>query len=163
SAQWFGWFPTGVFLMLLLAGLLSLVLRYTVFGRYVFALGSNEATARLCGVNVPRTKLIVYTLAGVFFGVAGVSHFATTSTGSPHDGVGIELLVIAAVVIGGASLSGGRGSILGALAGALLMAFIKSGCVQMDVHSAYQSIILGAVLIGAAFVDQIRQRRLAMQ
>ena len=97
---------------------LSLVLRYTVFGRYVFALGSNEQTARLCGLNVPALKVAVYTLGGLFVGLAGMYQFAKLKVGNPTSGVGLELRVIAAVVIGGASLSGGRGTVLGTLTGA---------------------------------------------
>ncbi len=108
----------GVWMMLAMAFVLSLVLRYTVFGRYVFALGSNEQTARLCGLNVPALKVAVYTLGGLFIGLAGVYQFAKLKVGNPTSGVGLELKVIAAVVIGGASLSGGRGTVLGTLAGA---------------------------------------------
>ena len=104
-----------------MAVVVSLVLRYTVFGRYVFALGSNEQTARLCGLNVPALKVAVYTLGGLFIGLAGVYQFAKLKVGNPISGVGLELKVIAAVVIGGASLSGGRGTVLGTLTGALLM------------------------------------------
>ena len=94
------------------------VLRYTVFGRHVFALGSNESTARLCGINVPRLKIAVYTLSGLFIGLAGrVPIRSLSGRSSPTSGIGYELKIIAAVVIGGASLSGGRGSVLGTLAG----------------------------------------------
>src|SRR5689334_6283983 len=102
----------GVWIMLLLAFLVSLVLRYTIFGRYVFAVGSNEQTARLCGINVPGLKIAVYSLSGLFVGLAGVYQFAKLSVGNPISGVGLELKVIAAVVIGGASLNGGRGTVL---------------------------------------------------
>ncbi len=121
-------FAWGVWLALVLAALVALVLRYTVFGRYVFALGSNEQTARLCGINVPLTKIAVYTLGGLFVGLAGIYQFARLQTGNPMSGTGLELKMIAAVVIGGGSLSGGRGSILGTVAGAIMTAAIGSGC-----------------------------------
>jgi ribose transport system permease protein len=149
----------GVWLILAMAACMSLVLRYTVFGRYVFAVGSNEQTARLCGVNVPLVKLAVYTLGGLFVGLAGIYQFAKLSVGNPTSGVGLELRVIAAVVIGGASLRGGRGTILGTLTGALLMQTIASGCTQIGVDNPMQDIILGAIIVAAVTLDQIRQRR----
>jgi ribose/xylose/arabinose/galactoside ABC-type transport system permease subunit len=150
----------GVWIMLLMAFVVSLMLRFTVFGRYVFALGSNEQTARLCGLNVPALKVAVYTLSGLFVGIAGVYQFAKLNVGNPISGIGLELKVIAAVVIGGASLSGGRGSILGTLTGALLMQTIASGSTQLGLKNPVQDIILGAIIVAAVTVDQIRQRRM---
>jgi ribose transport system permease protein len=151
----------GVWIMLLMAVVVSLVLRYTVFGRYVFALGSNEQTARLCGINVPALKVAVYTLAGLFIGLAGIYQFAKLKVGNPISGVGLELRVIAAVVIGGASLNGGRGTVLGTLTGALLMQTIMSGCTQLGLSNPVVDIILGVIIVAAVTVDQIRQRRAA--
>jgi ribose/xylose/arabinose/galactoside ABC-type transport system permease subunit len=152
----------GVWLMLAMAVVVALVLRFTVFGRYVFALGSNEQTARLCGLNVPALKVAVYTLGGFFVGLAGVYQFAKLNVGNPTSGVGLELKVIAAVVIGGASLNGGRGTILGTLAGALLMQTIASGCTQLEIRNPVQDVILGVIIVAAVTVDQIRQRRGSM-
>ena len=149
----------GVWIMLAMAAVLSLVLRYTVFGRYVFAVGSNEQTARLCGVNVPALKVAVYTLSGFFIGLAGMYQFAKLKVGNPTSGVGLELKVIAAVVIGGASLSGGRGTVLGTLTGALIMQTIASGCTQLGLSNPVQDIILGVIIVAAVTVDQFRQRR----
>ena len=143
SAQWFGLFPAGVWLTLLLALISFFVLRYTVFGRHVFALGSNESTARLCGISVPRTKIMLYSLAGIFFGIAGVCQFARTSIGDPTSGLGLELRIIAAVVIGGGSLNGGRGSILGTFAGAAIMEVINSGCTHLELALGHRQLILG--------------------
>jgi ribose/xylose/arabinose/galactoside ABC-type transport system permease subunit len=151
----------GVWLMLLMAFIVSLVLRYTVFGRYVFALGSNEQTARLCGINVPAMKIAVYGLAGLFVGLAGIYQFAKLKVGNPISGAGLELKVIAAVVIGGASLNGGRGTVLGTLTGALLMQTIVSGCTQLGLSNPVQDIILGVIIVAAVTIDQIRQRRMA--
>jgi ribose/xylose/arabinose/galactoside ABC-type transport system permease subunit len=148
----------GVWLMLLMAIAVSLLLRFTVFGRYVFALGSNEQTARLCGLNVPLLKIAVYTLSGLFVGIAGIYQFAKLSVGNPISGLGMELKVIAAVVIGGASLNGGRGSVLGAITGALLMQTIASGSTQLGLKNPSQDIILGIIIIAAVTVDQLRQR-----
>jgi ribose/xylose/arabinose/galactoside ABC-type transport system permease subunit len=151
--------PTGVWLMLALAVLLVLILRYSVFGRHVFAVGSNEATARLCGINVSLTKIAVYALAGAFVGIAGVYYFARLSVGNPTEGLGVELDVIAAVVIGGASLSGGRGSVLGSIAGAAMVVVIDSGCTQLGLPDPIQRILVGAIIIGAVAIDQWRLRR----
>lgn len=151
----------GVWLLLVLALVVSAVLRYTVFGRHLFAIGSNESTARLCGINVPATRVAVYTLAGLFVGVAGVFQFSRLTVGDPTSGTGKELPIIAAVVIGGGSLSGGRGSILGTLTGALIMQVISSGCTALKQPNSTQEMILGAIIVAAVTVDQVRQRRLA--
>ncbi|MEX2187198.1 MAG: ABC transporter permease [Pirellulales bacterium] len=154
-------FSTGVWVMLLLSIAVSLVLRYGVFGRYVFALGSNEATARLCGINVPWTRVAVYAIGGMFAGVAGIYQFAALGQGDPMGGVGKELRIIAAVVVGGGSLSGGRGSVLGTLSGAAIMAVIDHGSTMLSIGDMYQDILIGAIIIAAVALDQYRQRRMA--
>jgi ribose transport system permease protein len=151
----------GVWIMLALAFAVSLLLRHTVFGRYVFALGSNEQTARLCGLNIAGLKIAIYTLSGLFIGLAGIYQFAKLKVGNPISGVGLELKVIAAVVIGGASLNGGRGTVLGTLTGALLMQTIISGSTQLGLRNPIQDIILGIIIIAAVTLDQLRQRNAA--
>lgn len=153
--------PLGVWLALALALILAAVLRYTVFGRYVFALGSNESTARLCGINVATVKIAVYALAGLFVGIAGLYQFARLSVGNPTSGLGLELRVIAAVVIGGGSLSGGQGTVLGTLTGAAIMAVISSGSNALGLSNPLQDIILGVIIVAAVSFDQIRHRRMA--
>lgn len=157
-----GGMPMAVWITLALAACLAAVLHLTVFGRHVFALGSNEATARLCGIQVVRTKILVYALAGVFTGVAGIYQFSRLSSGSSTSGTGLELKIIAAVVIGGGSLSGGRGAVLGTLCGAAIMAVIESGCTQLGFNNPYQDIILGVIIVAAVTLDQFRQRRLGL-
>lgn len=152
--------PLGVWCVLLLAILITLFLRYTVFSRYIFALGSNESTARLCGINVFKTKVILYTLSGAFVGLAGIYQFARLSSGNPTSGMGLELKVIAAVVIGGGSLNGGRGSILGTLIGATIIFLIGNGCTQLGISNPVQDMILGIIIIAAVTIDQWRQYRL---
>ncbi len=153
---------SGVWLMLFLAILVAGLLRYSVFGRHIFALGSNEATAHLCGIKVNPTRIAVYTVAGFFVGVAGIFQFAVLGgEGDPSAGTGKELQIIAAVVIGGGSLSGGRGSILGTLSGAAIMAVIQHGCVVINVPDSFQEIIIGVIIVAAVTLDQVRQRRLA--
>jgi ribose transport system permease protein len=151
--------PSCGWITLLLAIALAVVLKYTVFGRHVFAVGSNESTARLCGINVPWTKIAIYTLAGLFIGVAGVFKFARLSIGDPTSGTGMELQIIAAVVIGGGSLSGGRGSVVGTLAGAGIMRVIAAGCTILGYGNPAQDIVVGLVIITAVAMDLIRQGR----
>ncbi len=151
--------PTGVWIALILALLTALMLRKTVFGRHIFALGSNEATARLCGLPVTRLKIAIYGLAGLFFGLAGLLQMTRLRQGDPTVAVGVELDVIAAVVIGGASLSGGTGTVLGSLIGALIMSVLRNGSQQMGWPTYIQEIIIGAVIILAVAIDRFRQKR----
>jgi ribose/xylose/arabinose/galactoside ABC-type transport system permease subunit len=152
-------FPPGVWLMLFLAVLVAAMLRYTRFGRHVFAIGSNEQTARLCGVNVGRTKFMIYAFAGMLVGIAGILEFATVALGEPTDRMGAELDVIAAVVIGGASLSGGQGSISGTLIGALIMTMVSNGCTKVGLSNWVQDIATGGIIIFAVTLDRLRHRR----
>lgn len=149
----------GVWLLFLLAGVAALALRRTVLGAWTFAIGSNEATARLCGVPVARTKVWIYTLGGLFAGLAGVLQFGRLTVGDPTTAMGKELDVIAAVVIGGASLSGGTGSILGSLIGAFLMSTLANGCNLTGVPNFVQEILIGAIIIAAVALDAARHRR----
>lgn len=154
-------FAPGVWVLLGLALLLALVLHLTVFGRHVFAIGSNEATARLCGVRVERTKVWIYVLAGALVGLAGLLQFARLEQGDPTVAVGLELDVIAAVVIGGGSLAGGQGSLLGTLAGAFLMAYLRNRCTVLGYETYVQEIIVGHIIIVAVALDQFRRRRVS--
>src|SRR5207237_4772223 len=126
-----------------------LVLKYARFGRHVFAIGSNERTARLCGVPVERVKTGVYTLSAALAGLAGIMEFATLTVGDPTDSVGLELEVIAAAVIGGASLSGGEGSIAGSMAGACLMTVIRTGGTHVGLPGWVEEIVTGAIIVVA--------------
>jgi ribose transport system permease protein len=154
----FPW-PPGVWMAIGLAILVSVVMRQTVFGRYIYAIGSNEATARLCGIRVRLQKVLIYGLAGLFFGLAGLMQVSRLTQGDPTVAIGLELDIIAAVVIGGASLSGGTGSILGSMIGALIMAVLRNGCNQMGWQNFTQEIIIGIVIIMAVGLDMLRQRR----
>lgn len=152
-------FPPAVWLTLALAVLAALALRYTVFGKHAAAVGSNERTARLAGVHVGRVKVYTYAIAGALAGVAGVFELSTLTVGDPTDSVGLELSVIASVVIGGGSLSGGQGSVPGSILGALLMAVIRTGCTHVGLPNWVQEILTGAIIIVATGVDSARQRR----
>ena len=149
----------GVWIAILLAIVMALVLRNTVFGRRVFALGSNEFAARACGIATARLKLWIYTWAGLFFGLGGVIQMSRLRQGDPTVAIGVELDVIAAVVIGGGSLNGGEGSILGSMIGALIMAFLRNGCQQMGWPNYIQEIIIGAIIVVAVSVDRWRSSR----
>ena len=158
-----GWLllAKGVWITLILAVIMALVLRRTVFGVHTFAIGSSEPTARLCGVPVERVKLLVYVLAGAFAGLAGVLQLGRLTVGDPTTAIGLELDVIAAVVIGGGSLSGGRGSIAGALLGAFVMAVLANGCTLSGVPNYVQEILVGAIIIAAVALDHLRRRAAA--
>jgi len=150
---------TGVWIVIVLGALLAGVLRFSVFGRYVFALGSNESAARLCGINVPVVKLSVYALGGLFMALAGVFQFNNMNKqGDPTSGIARELDIIAAVVIGGGSLSGGRGSVLGSIIGALTMTTLRNGCRYAEVSNSMQQMVIGAIIIAAVAIDQIAHR-----
>jgi ribose transport system permease protein len=150
-------FSPGVWSTIVLAVAMALVLNRTVLGTHTFAIGSNEDTARLCGVRVSRTKLVIYTLAGSFAGLAGVMQFGRLTVGDPTTAIGLELDVIAAVVIGGGSLSGGNGSILGSMIGAVLMAVLANGCNLTGVPNYIQEILIGSIIVAAVAVDRLRQ------
>ena len=160
TANPFGYaLPAGVWVAVVLAGATAVLLRRTVFGRHVFALGSNEATARLCGVPTTRLKVLIYAVAGGFFGLAGLFQLSRLRQGDPTVAVGLELDIIAAVIIGGASLNGGVGGVLGSMIGALIMAVLRNGSQQMGWPTYFQEIIIGLVIIAAVFLDRIRQGR----
>ena len=149
--------PAGVWVAIALAAATSLLLKKTVFGRHVFALGSNEAAARLCGVPTVRLQVTVFALAGCFFGLSGLFQLARLRLGDPTVAVGLELDIIAAVIIGGASLSGGSGTVLGSIIGALIMAVLRNGSQQMGWPNYFQEIILGVVIIAAVVLDRFRR------
>lgn len=151
----------GVWLTLGLAIVVALMLRNTVLGRYVFAIGSNENTARLCGVRVERMKLYIYSLGGLLTGVAGLMQFSRLTVGDPTAARGMELDIIAAVVIGGGSLQGGEGSVLGSVAGAMLMAVIRNGLSMKGVPNWVQDVLTGSIIVAAVTLDRLRHRKTA--
>lgn len=165
-----GWLvlPLGVWMLLVGALLAALLLRYTRLGRHIFAVGSSQETARLCGVPVGRTKVIVYTLAGFYVGLAGLMQFSVIGgIGSPTTAITYELYVIAAVVIGGGSLMGGEGSILGSVIGALIIAILYKGGQQADWPKWgdqtgwpkwFQEVVIGGIIIAAVALDRLRHR-----
>jgi ribose/xylose/arabinose/galactoside ABC-type transport system permease subunit len=149
--------PTGIWITIALAAVVAATLRYTRFGRHLFAIGSNERTARLCGVRVDRARFAVYTAAGALAGLAGLMQFAKLSVGDPTVAIGLELDVIAAVIIGGGSLLGGKGTVLGTIGGAAIMAVIQIGCSQHGLPNWVQQIVTGAIIVLAVALDRWRQ------
>ena len=149
----------GIWVTVILAVIAAIVLRNTVFGRRVFALGSNESAARACGIATARLKVWIYGLGGLLFGLAGVMQMSRLRQGDPTVAAGTELDVIAAVVIGGGSLNGGEGTIFGSMIGALIMAFLRNGCQQIGWPNYIQEIIIGAIIVIAVAIDRWRSSR----
>jgi ribose/xylose/arabinose/galactoside ABC-type transport system permease subunit len=152
-------FPPGVWLTIALAALVGASLRYTRLGRHIFAIGSNEQTARLCGIGVARTKTLVYMIGGLFAGLAGVMQFSYLSVGDTTTATGMELDVIAAVVLGGASLNGGQGSVFGTLVGAMIMAVMRNGCTKMSWPNPVQEMVTGGIIVLAVAIDKFQHQR----
>jgi ribose transport system permease protein len=152
-------FPLGVAIFLVLTVVAAAVLGKTIVGRYAFSIGSNEAATALSGVNVARWKITIYTLSGLFVGIAGVLAASRLSSAQPVGGQGLELEAIAAVVIGGTSLQGGRGSIAGTVVGSLIVAVLTNGLRVTAVPQEWQSVVVGCVIIVAVYVDMLRRKR----
>jgi ribose transport system permease protein len=150
--------PYAVLLMLALYALAHLLMSRTVLGRYVYAVGGNEEAARLAGVRVRRVKMFVYTTCAVLAGLGGVVMASQLKSGAPTYGLMYELYVIAAVVVGGTSLSGGEGRILGTLIGAFIIAVIQNGMNLTNVESYTQKVVLGLVILGAVLLDRVKRR-----
>jgi ribose/xylose/arabinose/galactoside ABC-type transport system permease subunit len=151
--------PWGVVVLFGAAAIVHVILRYSIFGRHVFAVGSSELTARLCGIRVPLQKVCIYTLAGVLTGIAGVLQFSQLTVGDPTAARGRELDIIASVVIGGGSLNGGKGSVAGTVLGAFLMGILRSGCDIHVIPNYIQEIFIGLIVIAAVAIDRVRQAR----
>jgi ribose transport system permease protein len=152
--------PNSVVILFVLAIAASLLLNRTALGRYTFALGSNEEAVRLSGVNVDRWKIAIYMLAGAICGIAGLLIASRLNSAQPALGQGYELEAIAAVVIGGTSLSGGTGTILGTIIGALLVSVLTNGLRILSVAQEWQIVVTGIIIILAVYVDILRRRRL---
>lgn len=151
--------PNAVLILFVVAVLASLVLNRTVLGRYTFALGSNEEAVRLSGVNVDFWKIIVYTVSGAICGIAGLLIASRLNSAQPALGQGYELDAIAAVVIGGTSLSGGTGTILGTIIGAFIMSVLTNGLRILSVAQEWQTVITGIIIILAVYIDILRRKR----
>ncbi len=151
--------PNGVLILFVVAIASSVVLTRTALGRYTFALGSNEEAVRLSGVNTDFWKIVVYTVSGAICGIAGLIIASRLNSAQPALGQGYELDAIAAVVIGGTSLSGGRGTILGTLIGALIMSVLTNGLRILSVAQEWQTVVTGVIIILAVYADILRRRK----
>lgn len=154
-----GIFPIPVLITLFLGLIGHIVLTKTPFGRYTYAIGSNFEAARLSGIRTTRNLIYIYLLGGFLYGVAGIILASRLSTGQPTSGLGYELDVIAACVIGGASLSGGSGTIWGAILGALLIGVLRNGSNLLDISAFWQQVAIGSIIVIAVFIDQYHKSR----
>jgi ribose transport system permease protein len=153
-----GAIPTPVIIVIIVFVIAFLILRYTRLGLYTYSIGGNEQATRFSGVHINRYKLAVYTMMGLAAGIAGVMWSSRLNSTQPTVATGEELNAIAAVVIGGTSLFGGEGTVIGTLIGALLMAVIRNGLNLLHISAFYQQIVIGAVIILAVLIDRLRRR-----
>jgi ribose/xylose/arabinose/galactoside ABC-type transport system permease subunit len=158
SGEWLS-VPASVVMASIIVVLASLVLRYTPLGRYAYAIGSNREAAFHAGIDVNRNLTALYTLGGFLVGVAAMIATSRTVSAQPTAGITLELDIIAAVVIGGASLNGGRGTVLGTIIGTLLIGFLRNGCTLLGISTNVQLIVIGAIIIAAVAVDQMARAK----
>jgi len=151
--------PVSVLIFILFVAVAGFLLRYTRLGRYTYAIGSNREAAFHAGVSVDRNLIYIYSLTGLFVGIAAMIATSRTVSAQPTAGIALELDIIAAVVIGGASLSGGRGTITGTIIGALLISFLRNGCTLLGISTNVQLIVIGAIIIAAVAVDQLARSK----
>jgi len=151
--------PVSVLIFAVIFALAGFILKYTRLGRYTYAIGSNREAAFHAGVNVDSYLIRIYALTGLVVGIAAMITTSRAVSAQPTAGVTLELDIIAAVVIGGASLSGGRGTIIGTLIGTLLISFLRNGCTLLDISTNVQLIVIGAIIIIAVAVDQLARSK----
>jgi ribose/xylose/arabinose/galactoside ABC-type transport system permease subunit len=147
--------PISIIIAVVLILAAVVILTRTTLGRYTYAIGANRTATLYSGVNVTRNLIIIYTLAGMLVGIASMIETSRTVSAQPTAGIGLELDIIAAVVIGGASLNGGRGTILGTIIGTLLISFLRNGCTLLGISTNIQLIVIGIIIVVAVSVDQL--------
>ena len=152
-------FPISVVIFAVLIVVAGFLLKYSRLGRYTYAIGSNREAAFHSGINVDLNLTAIYALTGLFVGIAAMIQNSRTVSAQPTAGMALELDVIAAVVIGGASLSGGRGTLIGTVVGTLLISFLRNGCTMLGISTEYQLIVIGAIIIVAVSVDQLARSK----
>ncbi len=156
-----GVIPVPLVFLVAVAALVHFVLNYTKLGRYSYAIGSNSEAARCSGIRTGRITVIIYALGGALAGLAGMIEAARLVTGQPTAGEGYELRVIAAVVIGGGSLNGGQGTVLGTIVGSLIMGLLSNGCNLLGISPFLQQVIIGSVIVLAVTFDEYQRRKIA--
>lgn len=154
-------FPVGFLVVILVVIIMSIFLNKSRPGRYIIAIGSNKEATRLSGVNVVKYQMLAYIISGVCTGIAGIAYSATFQTIAPGTGAGLELDAIAGAIIGGTSMTGGAGSIVGTLLGVFVMSMLKTGLPYIGLQANWQQIITGIVLIAAVFIDVLKNRKRA--
>ena len=157
---YWGPFPKPLVIAIVLIVLVGYILKHTSFGRYIYAVGGNSNAAKLAGIAVGRIKFIAYMIVGVLASLSGFISAARMNSGQPTAGNGFEMEVISAVIFGGASLNGGRGTLLGAMTGVLILSVLQNGLVLMQIDPFYHNIVRGAVIIFAVFIDERRKEGL---
>jgi ribose transport system permease protein len=150
--------PAAVFIFFAVAIVAAFILSKTIIGRYTYAIGSNEESARLSGINTSAWKIGIYSMSGAFFGIAGIVMASRLSSAQPALGPGYEMDAIAAAVIGGASLSGGEGGILGTVIGAFIITVLTNGLRILSVPQEWQMVATGLIVLGAVYLDIIRRK-----
>src|SRR5690625_4245786 len=150
--------PNAVLVLVVAAVIAGVLMSRTVLGRYSMAIGANHEAAELAGVDVKKWLIIVYVVGGLFTGLAGVMISARLGSAQPATGMGYELDAIAAVVIGGTSLSGGRGTVVGTMIGALIISVLTNGLQILSIPQEWQDVLLGIVILVAVFIDRLRKR-----
>ncbi|MEP6677144.1 MAG: ribose ABC transporter permease [Ferruginibacter sp.] len=158
GAGWLLGLPVPVWIAAVIVILAIIVTKKIRLGRYIFAIGGNESAARLSGININRVKIIVYSIAGALAAVGGIIVTARLDSAQPNAGTGYELDAIAAVVIGGTSLSGGRGSIWGTVLGAIIIGVLNNGLVLLDVSPFWQQVVKGSVILLAVIIDKMNSK-----
>jgi len=154
-----GWLPVPVIIAIVIVAFGIFLLRKTIFGRYIYAIGGNEDATRLSGINVNTWKLATYGLHGLLTAIAGIVMTARMNSGQPGAGQGIELDIIAAVVIGGTSLTGGEGGIFGTIIGALVITVLNNGLTLLDINPYLQGLIIGLVILASVFLDKHKKMK----
>lgn len=155
----FGFFPVPVFILIIVAIIAHLILSKTRIGRYTYAIGSNAEATRLSGVKVDKYLIIVFTISGLMASLGGIVQASRLVTGQPTAGTGYELDAIAAAVIGGTSLLGGEGSILGTIIGALIMGVLRNGANLLNISEFIQQVLIGIIIISAVIYDRHRRSK----
>lgn len=149
--------PTAVLILFALTAIAAVILGKSILGRYTFSIGSNEEATSISGINVRKWKILIYTLSGMFTGIAGVVIASRLNSAQPALGLGYELQAIAAVVIGGTSLQGGKGSVIGTIIGALIMGVLTNGLRIMSIPQEWQTVVVGVVILVAVYTDILRR------